>query len=269
MTPRAVGASGAAHALLAWVLLLWDGSALGQMDQMPRKPKPAPLNGDLPYIRCQTCEIMVAQALGRVKEVLESQASPAEKKKKGAKRRFEHSSSLGSVEGAVEDIVTGLCDAEGKYGGWISDYDVVKRDSVLKLESQVGGDVAGGHCRRECRTIAKACAGVLEDVESDLGDLLISAAKSGRSAGTTAQRVCVKMAGVCKKGKTPAWPEGKVRKNEQFKPKTAKDKQTEELMASLQSMPGMGGQGLSMMTGSDIDLGENKVDPIDELKDEV
>ena len=77
------------------------------------------------------------------------------------------------------------------------------------------------------------------------------------------------MAGVCKKGKTPAWPEGKVRKNEQFKPKTAKDKQTEELMASLQSMPGMGGQGLSMMTGSDIDLGENKVDPIDELKDEV
>ena len=39
MTPRAVGASGAAHALLAWVLLLWDGSALGQMDQMPRKPK--------------------------------------------------------------------------------------------------------------------------------------------------------------------------------------------------------------------------------------
>ena len=35
----------------------------------------------------------------------------------------------------------------------------------------------------------------------------------------------------CKKGKTPAWPEGKVRKNEIFKPKTKKDKETEDLMA--------------------------------------
>ena len=57
--------------------------------------------------------------------------------------------------------------------------------------------------------------------------------------------------------------------NEEFKPKTVKDKETEDLMASLRSMPGMEGQGLSMMSGSDIDLGDGKVDPIDVLKDEI
>ena len=37
------------------------------MDQMPKKPKPAPLNKDVPYVRCQTCEIMAARALEQVK----------------------------------------------------------------------------------------------------------------------------------------------------------------------------------------------------------
>tara|TARA_B100000768_G_C11068402_1_gene285484 strand:+ start:158 stop:262 length:105 start_codon:yes stop_codon:yes gene_type:complete len=34
-------------------------------------------------------------------------------------------------------------------------------------------------------------------------------------------------------------------------------------------MPGMGGQGLSMMSGSDLDLGDGKVNEEDVLKDEV
>ena len=39
--------------------------------------------------------------------------------------------------------------------------------------------------------------------------------------------------------------------------------------ASLKDMPGMGGQGLSMMSGSDLDLGDGKVNEEDVLKDEV
>lgn len=184
------------------------------------------------------------------------------------KRRFDHSSELGGLEAEVEDLVGSICDSESKAGAWMADYDIVKRGAALKLENQVGGDTVGGHCRRECRTIEKACAGVVDDID-ELGEYLLSAAREGKSAGTVAQRVCVKMAGVCKKGKTPAWPEGKVRKNEQFKPKTKKDKETEDLMASLRSMPGMEGQGLSMMSGSDLDLGDGKVNEEDVLKDEV
>ena len=60
-----------------------------------------------------------------------------------------------------------------------------------------------------------------------------------------------------------------VTRNEQFKPKTKKDKETDDLLASLKSMPGMEGQGLSMMSGSDIDLGDGKENPEDQLKDEM
>jgi len=246
--------------LLATVVL---AAAQMGMDQMPKKPKSAPLNKDVPYIKCQTCEIMAARALAQVKELVAGEAPKSEKK-----RRFDHSSDLGGLEASVEDLISSVCDSESKEGAWMSDYDIVKRGTALKLESQVGGDTVGGHCRRECRTIEKACAGVVDGID-ELAEYLLTAAREGKSVGTVAQRVCTKMAGVCKKGKTPAWPEGKVRKNEQFKPKTKKDQETDELMASLQNMPGMGGQGLSMMSGSDLDLGDGKVNEEDVLKDEV
>ena len=81
----------------------------------------------------------------------------------------------------------------------------------------------------------------------------------------TAQRVCTKMAGVCKK--VPSWPEGKVRKNEQFKPRDPKDDDLEKLLESMKGIPG--GGGLSMMRPGDMDLGDDKIDEIDVLKDEL
>lgn len=57
----------------------------------------------------------------------------------------------------------------------------------------MGGDVVGGHCKRECRTIEKACAGVLGSVESELGELLLDAIKAKTSAGVLGQRVCTKV----------------------------------------------------------------------------
>ena len=110
------------------------------MDQLPKKPKPAPLNKDLPFIRCQTCEIMTHKALKQVKTLIAETAPTAEKK-----RRFDHSSNLGGLEAQVDDLLSAICNSEAKEGSWLADYDVVKRGSALKLENQVGGDVAGGH----------------------------------------------------------------------------------------------------------------------------
>ena len=103
--------------------------------------------------------------------------------------------------------------------------------------------------------------------QDELVETLLSAVRDGKSAGVTAQRVCTKMAGVCKKGKVPLWPEGKARKNEQFKPKDKKDDDMDSLLSSLKGMPG--GQGLTMMKPGDFDLGDDKVDEIDVLKDEL
>ena len=74
------------------------------------------------------------------------------------KRRFDHSSDLGGLEASVEDLISSVCDSESKEGAWMSDYDIVKRGTALKLESQVGGDTVGGHCRRECRTECRRLA---------------------------------------------------------------------------------------------------------------
>ena len=236
--------------------------ASAQMDAMPKKPKPTPISGDIKYIRCQTCQIMVEKALEQINVLLAE-----EKPKSQQKRRFDSSSNLGGIESDVEDIVTSICNSESKEGEWMSHYDIAKVGSALRLMNQLGGDVVGGHCKRECRTIEKACMGVLETVESELAELLLASAKAKTSPGMVAQRVCTKMAGVCKKGKTPPWPEGKVRRNEEFKPKTKKDRETEELMASMQSMPGMEGQSLQMLRGDELDLGDS--DGGDGLKDEV
>ena len=219
-------------------------AAHAQFDQMPKKPKPAPLTDDVKYIRCETCKRMVTEAVRQAAEA--------------------------SSTSAIEDMLDKICDADadgkegrGSEGVWMSEFDVSKKGQALVLEHK-----GPGYCRRECRTIAKACDGVMEKLDSDeLAEVLLSAANEHKSAGVVAQRVCTKMAGVCKKGKVPVWPEGKVRKNEEFKPKDKKDDDIENLLASMKGMPG--GGGLTMMRPGDMDLGDDKVDEIDVLKDEV
>ena len=231
-------------ALLSAFSLALTGAQFGGMDQMPKKPKPAPLTEDVKYIRCRTCNRMVREAVRQA--------------------------ALVSSASAVEDLLDKICDADadgkegrGSEGVWMSELDVSKKGQALVLEHK-----GPGHCRRECRTVAKACDGVMEKLDTDeLAEYLLGAANEQTSAGSVAQRVCTKMAGVCKKGKVPLWPEGKVRKNEEFKPKDKKDDDLEKLLASMGGMPG--GGGLTMMKPGDMDLGDDKVDEIDVLKDEV
>ena len=108
------------------------------MDQMPKKPKPAPLTDDLKYIRCEVCNKMVHEALTKVADM--------------------------SSVSAVEDLLEHICDADadgkegrGSQGAWMANYDIKKSGRSLVLENK-----GPGYCRRECRTIAKACDGVME-----------------------------------------------------------------------------------------------------------
>jgi hypothetical protein len=226
-----------------WLVAFAVASVRAQfgMDQMPKKPKPAPLKDDLKYIKCETCKRMVTEAV-RQAESFTSQS-------------------------AVEDMLDRLCDADadgkegrGREGVWLAEIDISKQDRALELTHK-----GPGHCRRECRTVAKACDSVMEKLEPDELADLIRGSKS--SAGMLAQRVCTKVAGFCKKGKVPMWPEGKVRKDEQFKAKDPKDDELEDLLASMKGMTG--GGGLSMMRPGDMDLGDGKVDEIDVLRDEL
>lgn len=203
-----------------------------------KKAKPAPLNEDLPYLKCPVCQAVAAESLRQV-QALASQEKPA----RPTKRRFETSSSAGSLEEATEDLLQSMCDpendgsksfgqpAKSDAGKWISEFDVAKSGAALVLQRQ-----SAGHCRRECRTIAKACESVLmalTEGDEDLAAYLVKAAKEKLSAGTVSQRMCTKMAGVCKKKRVPLWPEGKPRMNEEFKPKDAEDLKLEQMVATM------------------------------------
>ena len=240
------------------------------LDKVPKKPKSAPLNDDLPYIKCGVCNKMVAEVHKRVIELVDGAPSARE-----AKRRFEADSNQGELSSKVETLLENICDAElqgkngaGTEGKWMAALDISKKGQALELVQK-----SQGYCRRECRTIAKACEDVtsrLSDHDDDLTEVLVAAVRAKTSVGMLAQRVCTKMAGFCKKGKTPLWPDGKPRKNEEFKLKPKKEDDMDKLLASLK---GANGESYKTMSAGDMDLEEigigDRVDPIDELKEEL
>lgn len=230
------------------------------MGDMPKKPKPAPMDADIKYIRCAVCERAAGQLFKQVEAAVAGNKPAPEKR-----RRFDTSASTGDLEAQVEEIVANVCDADKDKGGWMAEYDVVKGEDKAGNGALLLEHKGPGHCRRECRTIAKTCAATIEKVDSELPELLLEYVRAGKSEGTLIQRVCTKLAGVCKKGRTPAYPAGKVRRNEEFKEKTQKDIDNEKLMETLKGMPG--GGGMQMLGGDDIDLGDD--DGSDGLKDEV
>jgi len=192
-----------------------------------------------------------------------------------AKRRFDSSSALGGVEASLETLLEMVCDADadgkeynGTQGLWLAELDVSKNGQALEITHK-----GPGHCRRECRTIAKACASVLdllEEGDEDLSEVLLKAVREKQSLKTVSQRVCTTMTGICKKAKVPLWPAGKVRKDETFKPKDQEELNLEAALAAMNDfVPQDEGGHYTMMTGGDETQPEGTVDPIDILKDEV
>eukprot|EP00322_Chrysochromulina_rotalis_P010884 CAMPEP_0115836156 /NCGR_PEP_ID=MMETSP0287-20121206/4563_1 /TAXON_ID=412157 /ORGANISM="Chrysochromulina rotalis, Strain UIO044" /LENGTH=245 /DNA_ID=CAMNT_0003289633 /DNA_START=107 /DNA_END=844 /DNA_ORIENTATION=- len=237
--------------------------SLSQLEQ-PKKPSAMPIDKDIPYIRCSVCEMAMREAHKRVAELL-SLDKPIPAKK----RRFESSSSTGQLEGEVEDVLINLCNPGKRNGGWMTELDVVKMGSRLTLENR-----GPGYCRRECRTIAKVCDNLMEaladsDEDVDLGEILLKAARDNIAVEATVSKVCTKLTGVCRKGKTPAWPEGVRRKNEEHKSKAMEDVRRdlkyERMLEELRSKPG--GEHVAMHDSSEYDFGETE--PNEPLQDEL
>jgi len=236
----------------------------GMLESMPKKAKPAPLDGDVPFIRCGTCRELAVRAHEKVSSLVEAQL-PARTKKS----RLEVRSGLGGLEEEVETILTSICNVDADAGKWLREYDIFKAGSKLQLKRMA----QPGKCRRECRTIEKACAAVLETLsDHDLGEMLIAAAREKTPATDLGRQWCSKMAMVCKKGKTPVWPEGKARKNEEYVELTEEDLKSEETIRMASQAKGAHGLPMTAVNAADLDiegLDMSKKDPRDELKDEI
>eukprot|EP00742_Colponemidia_sp_Colp-10_P004596 GILJ01004904.1.p1 GENE.GILJ01004904.1~~GILJ01004904.1.p1 ORF type:complete len:265 (+),score=38.83 GILJ01004904.1:46-795(+) len=106
---------------------------------------------DLPYIRCQACQLGVENAFERVDHLAST--------KSGAKL----------TESDIDEIVEKTCTPLNENGRWIRHYDIVEESGHLKLVKQDGP----GKCETECLTIAAACEDALEDQYSDISGGLV------------------------------------------------------------------------------------------------
>jgi len=235
----------------------------GIMDAFPKRAKPAPLDADIPYIKCGVCKLLGAQIYMKT-EALVKEAGP----KRQPKRRLESSANLGGLEESVETMLLNVCNVEEPTGRWLREYDVRKSGSEVVLKR-----MPPGKCRRECRTVEKVCSSVLESMSGeDLSEMVLEEVRDEASASAFAEGLCKKVSKACKK-KPPAWPEGKPRRNEEFVPMTKEDFDEEESNDDAAKMVGPTGNPIKSYKLSDLDMdqfsGSRKVDPRDELKDEL
>ena len=225
--------------------------------ELEKDPEYPPLKKDLPYIRCSVCQKVAAKAYESVRTLVDEAAMEPKRTLNRKGHRFEHDSSKGQLQNKIETVTDRLCDVESEEGKWMSATDIYKDGPVLRLEY-----VKPGTCRRECRTLQRACEDVVEAVDSEMPAALQAAAEAGHSVGTAVQRVCNKLSKVCKKGATP--PHKGKRKNEEFWPFTDEDVKMEMAKKMM-----AGFQGLQQVNNPTRKKPEGAADDFDSLHDEL
>jgi len=181
----------------------------------PPPPKPPASKADLPLIRCQVCEAVVKQAREVVK-TLRAEVKPGKK----------------LSEGDILEKLEKLCDPDTDEGEWVGRFDLVEDGDRLVLKDM--GKL--GECGTECRTVARACAQVLEGADlTEVSELLYA----GRKRADLSQALCYSGSGACAK-KAPAMPKDRPA-GPKFKALTDEAAQHAKLMRSLKAS-GLSGQ---------------------------
>lgn len=219
-----------------------DDEPLDSAKQRTKKVRSQAFDQDLPYIYCEVCEKMAAVAWTRIERVYtEWRESPvyAQQSRKGVPK-MPHETQM-----KIEEIVDSVCDADAKDNDWIKRLDIQQNPKTKQL--YLRRQPEPGKCRRECRTIEKACADVLEmivenDMADDLTDKLIRMVRQDyddlepdpTSTGVqNAQfHVCRRMAKACRGRKTAPTFEGERTYDEPFQEVTEKDLYYRQLKAA-------------------------------------
>jgi len=153
-----------------------------QMEEFTRAARP--FNKDVPYVSCEVCKRAVAEVYRIVEE----------------SRKVAPYGKLGEEE--MMEVTENICNPETDEGTWIQmeDLSQSKAGMSIKLITQ---DMIG-ECRRECRTIEKACGNVFDEYREDLAELLYKSQKTPMSLEKISSRVCTKWSKVCPAKTVPA-----------------------------------------------------------------
>ncbi|PNW84622.1 hypothetical protein CHLRE_03g151700v5 [Chlamydomonas reinhardtii] len=174
----------------------------------PPKPKAPVAKGDIKYIKCQVCEAIAKQSIKATKDLIE-QAGPKK-----------------VPEADILERVEKMCDPDTDDGEWITKYDIVEEDSALVLKDTG----AVGRCKSECRTIARACEMISDDVDlTDLSAMLFK----GKKRAAISNWMCHDASDACSK-KAPALTK-REGADEAHAPMDEDELRTERMMRSMKA----------------------------------
>ncbi|CAN0901387.1 hypothetical protein LINGRAHAP2_LOCUS21390 [Linum grandiflorum] len=179
-----------------------------------KKVETAARREDVPFIRCQVCEMIAAQLQQQVQKK-QAQISP--------KKISEYQ---------IIEIAENVCNLKKEEADWITRIDIVEKGDKLELVEQE----EEGMCNAECKTIEKACQDVIGYSDTDVAEYIYS---SKPQLDKLTNYLCKDLSGACTK-KPPPVPKNRI-PGEAFTPKPSKQAEMDKIMRSMEGMPGAPG----------------------------
>ncbi|XP_058727238.1 uncharacterized protein LOC131598671 [Vicia villosa] len=197
---------------------------------------------DVPYIKCQVCEILAKQLYQQVQNK-RAEISP--------KKISEYQ---------IIEIAENVCNLKKVEADWILRIDIVEKEDRLEL---VEHD-SEGQCDSECKTIERACQDVMGYYDTDVAEYLYT---TKHDIDSLFNYLCKDLSKACNT-KPPPVPKDRT-PGEPFVPKSAKEAEMEKLLKSMEGMPGA--PGMKMYSREDLmkqNFGAENEDDEDESDDE-
>ncbi|KAG9137872.1 hypothetical protein Leryth_023374 [Lithospermum erythrorhizon] len=176
-----------------------------------KKPVGVARKEDIPFIKCQVCEVM-AKELYRQVQAKQAQISP--------KKVSEYD---------IIEMSENICNLKKQEADWILKIDIVEQGDRLELVEQE----SEGQCGSKCKTVERACQEVMGYYDTDVAEYLY---KNKPKVESLVSYLCKDLSASCTR-KPPPVPKDRV-PGEPFIPKSEKEAEMERLMKSMEGMPG-------------------------------
>lgn len=194
---------------------------------------------DVPYIQCETCFHVVEAVVNETNKIGEKELT----------------------EIKLFDVVESLCDPNSPVGKWATKIDLQERLRKIHLVKQDGVQ----ECKQECRTLALACAQVLDSVETELAEHLYMLRKNGEVTKSDVESwLCDKngMSSACS-NRVPLFPKSRPT-GPPFVPRDEKQAAIDEMIKKMQAENG----GLGMGAMNPNSMGDQDLEDDDDSSDE-
>nr|XP_043624080.1 uncharacterized protein LOC122595718 [Erigeron canadensis] len=221
------------------IIIVCSSSSYMQIADCLKKEGGVARKEDIPFIKCQVCEILSKELYH---QVLHKQTNISPKK---------------VSEYDVIEIAENVCNLKKQEADWILKIDVVENGDRLELVEQE----SEGQCGSECKTIERACQQVLGDYDTDVAEYIY---KKKPQLSSLVNFMCKDLTGACST-KPPPVPKGRE-PGEAFVPKSAKEAEVEKMLKSMEGMPGA--PGMKMYSREELMSGKGMDDEDEDEDDE-